>query len=60
MVIEKGKTVREVSRNLGFHESILSRWNKDYLKRKDYESKGLNYDELVSEIKRLKKELRNT
>ncbi len=35
LVLDGGRTVRSVSRDLGIHENMLHRWKKEYLQDKE-------------------------
>jgi transposase len=58
LVIEEGRIVSEVARNLGIHENLLHRWKRLYLEDEKYSFPGKGYlkphDE---ELRQLKREL---
>ncbi len=37
LIVDGGRPVREVARDLGIHENMLSRWKKEYLQDKEEE-----------------------
>lgn len=54
-----GRSVRDVSRDLGIEVSNLNRWKKEYLDQQDqtHDGVGLSPSEQAAENKRLRKEL---
>ena len=40
LIVDGGRTVREVARDLGIHENMLSRWKKEYLQDKEHSFPG--------------------
>ena len=58
LVVEGGRTVAEVSRNLGIHESLLHVWKRQYREDKEqtFHGKG-RLKPQDDELRRLKKEL---
>jgi len=40
LIIDGGRSVREVARDLGIHENMLSRWKKEYLQDKEHSFPG--------------------
>lgn len=52
-ILESGKSVRQISKELGVHEQTLQRWKSEYL------SDGSNKEEIAvsEEIRKLKLEL---
>jgi transposase len=58
LVTEKGRSVAEVAKNLGFHENLLHKWKRQYLEDTGnaFPGKGkLKPD--AEELRRLKKKL---
>jgi len=40
LIVDGGRPVREVARDLGIHENMLSRWKKEYLQDKEHSFPG--------------------
>ena len=40
LILDGGRSVREVARDLGIHENMLSRWKKEYLQDKEHSFPG--------------------
>ena len=40
LILDGGRPVREVARDLGIHENMLSRWKKEYLQDKEHSFPG--------------------
>ena len=40
LIVDGGRSVREVARDLGIHENMLSRWKKEYLQDKEHSFPG--------------------
>lgn len=58
LVTEKGRSVVEVARNLGFHENLLHKWKRQYLEdeKSAFPGKG-NLTPEDEELRRLKRKL---
>ena len=61
LVVEQGRSAREVSRSLGVNESLLHHWKRQLLEDGELSFPGngnrMTSDEAEGEIRRLKKEL---
>lgn len=58
LVLENGKSVAEVARNLGIHENVLHNWKRKYLEDPDHSFPGKGHLKPADEeLRRLKKEL---
>ena len=40
LIVDSGRTVRSVARDLGVHESVLHRWKKEYLEDREHAFPG--------------------
>jgi len=40
LIVEGGRTLRSVSRDLGIHESVLQRWKREYLEDREHAFPG--------------------
>jgi len=58
LVIEDGRSVAEVARNLGVHENLLHKWKRDYLEdnKNAFPGKG-HLKPADEELRRLKRKL---
>ena len=58
LVVEEGRTVAEVSRNLGIHANLLHNWKRKYLEDEEqaFSGKG-RLKPQDEELRRLKREL---
>ena len=60
LVLEKGRSVAEVARNLGVHENLIHKWKKQYIEDSEHVFPGKGHlkphDE---EFRRLKRELKD-
>ena len=56
LIVDGGRTVREVARDLGIHENMLSRWKKEYLQDKEHSFPGKGHmkphEEEIFKLKR--------
>ena len=59
LVIEQGISITDVSNMLGYSQPNISRWVKQERERASYKSAGLNYDSIIQENKRLKRQLKD-
>jgi len=58
LVIEEGRAVAQVARNLGIHENLLHKWKKNYEEDPQYAFPGKGrLKEPDEEMRRLRKEL---
>ena len=58
LILEGGRTVRGVARDLGVHESMLHRWKKEYLEDREHAFPGKGHMKPhEEEIIRLKKKI---
>ena len=40
LIVDGGRSVREVARDLGIHENMLNRWKQEYLQDKEHSFPG--------------------
>ena len=56
LIVDGGRSVREVARDLEIHENMLSRWKKEYLQDKEYSFPGKGHmkphEEEIFKLKR--------
>ena len=56
LIVDGGRSVREVARDLGIHENMLSRWKKEYLQDKEHSFPGKGHmkphEEEIFKLKR--------
>ena len=56
LILDGGRSVREVARDLGIHENMLSRWKKEYLQDKEHSFPGKGHmkphEEEIFKLKR--------
>ena len=56
LIVDGGRSVREVARDLGIHENMLSRWKKEYVQDKDHSFPGKGHmkphEEEIFKLKR--------
>ena len=56
LIVDGGRPVREVARDLGIHENMLSRWKKEYLQDKEHSFPGKGHmkphEEEIFKLKR--------
>ena len=58
LIVDGGRPVREVARDLGIHENMLSRWKKEYLQDKEHSFPGKGHMKPhEEEIFRLKRKI---
>jgi transposase len=58
LIVDGGRTVRSVARDLGIHESVLQRWKKEYLEDREHAFPGKGHMKPhEEEIFRLKKKI---
>jgi transposase len=58
LVISSGKSVNEVSRELGIPNTCLSRWKRDHFETLDGGTEGARVERLPSEIEKENRQLR--
>ncbi len=56
LIVDGGRTVRGVARDLGIHENMLCRWKKEYLQDKEHSFPGKGHmkphEEEIFKLKR--------
>ena len=56
LIVDGGRPVREVARDLGIHENMLSRWKKEYVQDKEHSFPGKGHmkphEEEIFKLKR--------
>jgi len=58
LILDGGRTVREVARDLGIHENMLHRWKQEYLQDKEHSFPGKGHMKpQEEEIFKLKKKI---
>ncbi len=58
LIVDGGRTVREVARDLGIHENMLHRWKQEYLQDKEHSFPGKgNMKPQEEEIFKLKRKI---
>lgn len=58
LVIDGGKSISDVSKELGINQPNISRWVKKERERASFKTAGLDYDSVLAENRELRKQLK--